>query len=260
MSPRCCPTEPQGPKPLCRTRRAGARSVLVHGDSHIYRDKRCGGTAWLMEHISTLAPNALALRGISRGGQELCPQGHPVQGRRVPAAGDARRGRCPPVMLILADHLEVPSRTLCFTAFICCVCVVLVTPNTSWISSKISGLLRSRIFMRSLSTMMMFWVRSSAPCLELFSAAPATAQRQVGWGGQTVPGKELRPPQAHHNEQIQTWRGSHPAQSSSALLTASPRTQQETSSQITASSLRATPRREGTRPRAMAPYSAGSRR
>lgn len=26
--------------------------------------------------------------------------------------------------------------------------------------------------MRSLRTMMMFWVRSSAPCLELFSAAP----------------------------------------------------------------------------------------
>lgn len=63
---------------------------------------------------------------------------------------------CLPVMLILADHLEVPSRTLCLTAFICCVCVVLLTPNTSWISSNISGLLRSRIFMRSLSTIMMF--------------------------------------------------------------------------------------------------------
>lgn len=91
----------------------------------------------------------------------------------------AGRNRCLPVMLILADHLEVPSRTLCFTAFICCVCVVLVTPNTSWISSNISGLLRSRIFMRSLSTMMIFWVRSSAPCLELFSAAPGRGQSWV---------------------------------------------------------------------------------
>lgn len=80
-----------------------------------------------------------------------------------------------PVMLILADHLDVPSRTLCLTAFICCVCAVLVTAKISWMSSKISGLLRSRIFMRSLSTMMMFCVRSSAPCLELFSAAPADA-------------------------------------------------------------------------------------
>lgn len=138
---------------------------------------------WLREHVSTLASNAVALRGIRQGGQELCPQGHPLEGCRVPAAWDARRSRCPPVMLILADHLEVPSRTLCFTAFICCVCVVLVTPNTSWISSKISGLLRSRIFMRSLSTMMMFWVRSSAPCLELFSAAPGRGQQEVGLGG-----------------------------------------------------------------------------
>ncbi len=47
-----------------------------------------------------------------------------------------------------------------------------MTANTSWMSSKISGLFLSRIFMRSLRTMMIFWVRSSAPCLELFSAAP----------------------------------------------------------------------------------------
>ena len=73
-----------------------------------------------------------------------------------PTARGAGCNWCLPVMLILADHLEVPSRTLCFTAFICCVCVVLVTPNTSWISSNISGLLRSRIFMRSLRTMMIF--------------------------------------------------------------------------------------------------------
>lgn len=79
---------------------------------------------------------------------------------------------CWPVMLILADHLDVPSKTLCLTCFIWVTWVVLGTPNTSWMSSKISGLFLSRIFMRSLRTMIMFWVRSSAPCLELFSAAP----------------------------------------------------------------------------------------
>ncbi len=77
-----------------------------------------------------------------------------------------------PVMLIFADHLEVPSSTLCLICFICVLCVVLSRPNTSWICSKISGLFLSLIFMRSFKTMMMFWVRSSAPCLELFSAAP----------------------------------------------------------------------------------------
>lgn len=77
-----------------------------------------------------------------------------------------------PVMLILADHLEVPSSTLCLICFICMPCVALSRANTSWISSKISGLFLSLIFMRSFRTMMMFWVRSSAPCLELFSAAP----------------------------------------------------------------------------------------
>ncbi len=82
----------------------------------------------------------------------------------------------PPVMLILADHLEVPSSTLCLICFICVPCVVLSRPNTSWICSKISGLFLSLIFMRSFRTMMMFWVRSSAPCLELFSAAPDEAQ------------------------------------------------------------------------------------
>lgn len=77
-----------------------------------------------------------------------------------------------PVMLIFADHLEVPSRTLCLICFICVPWFCLSTPNTSWICSKISGLFLSLIFMRSFRTMMMFWVRSSAPCLELFSAAP----------------------------------------------------------------------------------------
>lgn len=80
-----------------------------------------------------------------------------------------------PVILILADHFEVPSSTLCLICFMCVTCVAFTTANTSWMSSKISGLFLSRIFMRSLRTMMMFWVRSSAPCLELFSAAP-------GWG------------------------------------------------------------------------------
>ena len=41
-------------------------------------------------------------------------------------------------------------------------------------SSKISGLLRSRVFMRSFMAVMMACVLTSAPCLELFSAAPAT--------------------------------------------------------------------------------------
>lgn len=78
----------------------------------------------------------------------------------------------PPVMLIFADHLDVPSSTLCLICFMCVACVALSRANTSCISSKISGLFLSLIFMRSLRTMMMFWVRSSAPCLELFSAAP----------------------------------------------------------------------------------------
>lgn len=86
--------------------------------------------------------------------------------------------RLAPVMLILADHFEVPSSTLCLICFMCVTCVAFTTANTSWMSSKISGLFLSRIFMRSLRTMMMFWVRSSAPCLELFSAAPGWGQRR----------------------------------------------------------------------------------
>ena len=43
-------------------------------------------------------------------------------------------------------------------------------------SSKISGLLRSRCFMRSFMAVMMICVLSSAPCFELFSAAPAERQ------------------------------------------------------------------------------------
>lgn len=92
-----------------------------------------------------------------------------------------------PVMLIFADHLEVPSSTLCLICFICMPWFCLSTPNTSWICSKISGLFLSLIFMRSFRTMMMFWVRSSAPCLELFSAAP----EMPGWG-QRYKKKEIR--------------------------------------------------------------------
>lgn len=77
-----------------------------------------------------------------------------------------------PVIVIFADHFEVPSRTLCFTVFICWACVNLLSQNTSLIKSKISGLFRSRIFIRSFMAMMKFWVLSSAPCFELFSAAP----------------------------------------------------------------------------------------
>lgn len=76
------------------------------------------------------------------------------------------------MIVIFADHFEVPSSTLCFTVFICWACVILLSQNTSLIKSKISGLFRSRIFMRSFMAMMKFWVRSSAPCFELFSAAP----------------------------------------------------------------------------------------
>lgn len=41
-------------------------------------------------------------------------------------------------------------------------------------SSKISGLLRSRCFIRSFIAVMIICVLSSAPCFELFSAAPVS--------------------------------------------------------------------------------------
>lgn len=75
-------------------------------------------------------------------------------------------------MVILADHLEVPSRTLCLMFFMFWVWTILEMLNTLRISSKISGLFLSRIFIRSFMAMMMCCVRSSAPVLELFSAAP----------------------------------------------------------------------------------------
>lgn len=42
-----------------------------------------------------------------------------------------------PVMAILADHLDVPSKTLCFTAFMWPVWDFLSTPNTFLISKVI---------------------------------------------------------------------------------------------------------------------------
>jgi len=47
-------------------------------------------------------------------------------------------------------------------------------PATHLMRSKMSGLLRSRSFIRSLMALMMLWVLSSAPCFELFSAAPVS--------------------------------------------------------------------------------------
>lgn len=49
--------------------------------------------------------------------------------------------------------------------------------------SNISGLFLSLIFIRSFIAMMIFWVLSSAPCLELFSAAPEerNENQKYGW-------------------------------------------------------------------------------
>ena len=52
--------------------------------------------------------------------------------------------------------------------------------ETYRISSNISGLFRSRIFIRSFIAMMIVCVLSSAPCFELFSAAP-TKTRGKSW-------------------------------------------------------------------------------
>ena len=61
-----------------------------------------------------------------------------------------------PVMVILADHFEVPSSTLCLMVFICCAWMALLMMNTSLISSKISGLFLSRIFILSFMAMIIF--------------------------------------------------------------------------------------------------------
>lgn len=47
-----------------------------------------------------------------------------------------------------------------------------LTPSSYRISSKISGFSRSRCFMRSFMAVMIELALSSAPCFELFSAAP----------------------------------------------------------------------------------------
>lgn len=51
--------------------------------------------------------------------------------------------------------------------------------HTHLMSSKISGLFLSLIFILSLMAIMMFWVLSSAPCLELFSAAPEEEEEKT---------------------------------------------------------------------------------
>ncbi|KAG7279281.1 LOW QUALITY PROTEIN: hypothetical protein CRUP_025099 [Coryphaenoides rupestris] len=81
-------------------------------------------------------------------------------------------------MVILADHLEVPSSTACLAIFRWLMKSSLVTWNMSWMTSNTSGQFFSRIFMRSFMAMMMFCVLSSAPCLELFSTAPAVGVEQ----------------------------------------------------------------------------------
>lgn len=77
-----------------------------------------------------------------------------------------------PVIVTFADHLEVPSRTLCLATFVCFENSSFETWNTSRIRWKISGLFFSRIVICSFIAVMMLWVLSSAPCFELFSAAP----------------------------------------------------------------------------------------
>lgn len=74
------------------------------------------------------------------------------------------------LMVILADQFEVPSRTLCLMLFICWMWINLVTLKSFLISSKISGLFLSRIFILSFIAVMICCVWSSAPIFELFSA------------------------------------------------------------------------------------------
>lgn len=82
-------------------------------------------------------------------------------------------------MAILADHLDVPSRTLCLMLFMCWTWTILVVLKILRISSKISGLFLSRIFILSFMAIMMCCVLSSAPVLELFSAAPEDKKWQT---------------------------------------------------------------------------------
>lgn len=76
------------------------------------------------------------------------------------------------------------------------------------ISSKISGLSRSRSFILSFIAVMMELALSSAPCLEDFSAAPAkhTAQAMPtsSWQSRDAPGA-APPPRTHiHYRQLST--------------------------------------------------------
>lgn len=82
-------------------------------------------------------------------------------------------------MVIFADHLEVPSSTLCLAAFVCCTKSSLEIWNISWMTSNTSGLFRSLIFILSFMAVMMVRVLSSAPCFELFSAAPAIENQRL---------------------------------------------------------------------------------
>lgn len=82
-------------------------------------------------------------------------------------------------MVIFADHLEVPSSTLCLAALVCCTKSSLEIWNISWMTSNTSGLFRSLIFILSFMAVMMVRVLSSAPCFELFSAAPAIENQRL---------------------------------------------------------------------------------
>lgn len=101
-------------------------------------------------------------------------------------------------MVILADHLEVPSRTLCLMLFMCWAWTILEMMNTFRISSKISGLFLSRIFILSFIAMMMCCVRSSAPVLELFSAAPGDKVGQVQRSSVNLKKQGYNCTQRHH--------------------------------------------------------------
>lgn len=89
-------------------------------------------------------------------------------------------------MVIFADHLDVPSKTLCFAAFVYCTKSSLEILNISWITSNTSGLFFSLIFILSFIALMIFCVLSSAPCLELFSAAPAVREKVSNFIGKVA--------------------------------------------------------------------------
>lgn len=75
------------------------------------------------------------------------------------------------VMAILADHLDVPSKTVWATAFMCPWWLLSSTPNTSRIISKISGFSTCLWFILSFMAFSIEFALSSAPCFDDFSAA-----------------------------------------------------------------------------------------